>query len=152
MKKEFCTYEISIKLKELDFDEDCLASYFVFGNGKAINGIYGQTEPELFITSYNKDDYNVDEKSKELNMYAYHVVEVPLWQQTIEWLRKKYKIFISINHTIGKQSDETNFLQWNFNILNFVYGFYSSEEYENYEDARENAILKAIELCQEKKN
>lgn len=74
MKDQFVTYEIAKRLKELGFNEPCF-------------GIYGESG-ELIID----DDWlyatNQDTMSETKNPTA------PLWQQAVDYLRKKYKIAV----------------------------------------------------------
>ena len=67
MKKQFVTYEIALKLKELGFDEPCLYS-FEFGNG----GLECKLNPNL------KSNTTCDIGE----------ITAPLWQQAIEFLLK----------------------------------------------------------------
>lgn len=83
MKKQFVTYEIALKLKELGFDEECLAIYihkeFRLANFKS------QSESQIMVLS-------------------------PLWQQVIDWFRTNKKIHISLpNHYDGNSIDIRNF-------------------------------------------
>ena len=68
MNKEFIPYEQALELKELGFDEGCLARYFE--DGKSI--FY--TQSKIF-----KD-----------------CIPAPLYQQAFRWFRKKYKFTYSI--------------------------------------------------------
>lgn len=141
MEKQFVTYEIASKLKELGFDEKCLADYFVFGDGIAVDGYYGKTEPELFID----DIHSVEDREEELGMFAYHLLSVPLWQQVVDWLRENHDIDIEIHASFGSGGRWWANLCYNptrSEVLNIA-------RFENYYEAREQAILKAIELCQE---
>ena len=72
MNKQFVTYEIALKLKELGFDEDCLGWYF----GKDHKLIIG------------------DVKSSQLIGDA---IIAPLCQQVIDFLREHYKYNITYN-------------------------------------------------------
>ena len=122
MKEQFVTYVIAKKLKELGFDEECLGSYF-----------------EWPIP---------DRGTFELSLRG--TVPAPLWQQVIDWFREEYNLHIGIT------------------VNQFGYGFMFSiidlikykcihdleggpNEKYSYNKAREQAILKAIELCQKKK-
>jgi len=147
MKEQFTTQEISLKLEKLGFKEKCLASYFVFGDGVARDGKYGQTEPELFIFGINEHHYTIDERSEELGMYAYHVVSVPLWQQVIDWLRENHKIWInSVSSHKGifcfLVADQANLLSFGIHDI----------KYPSYHEAREQAVLKALELIKKEKD
>lgn len=118
MNKQFVTYEIALKLKELGFDEECLGYY---------------TDGHLIL-------------SVRQPYYPHKVTKAPLWQQVIDWLREKYNLYVNIEPNISKN--------WEFSIYNLndslLFGaksLYINKEL-NYYEAREQAILKAIELCQ----
>jgi hypothetical protein len=63
MKHLFCTYEISLKLKELGFDEKCLAFYGVL--------------KELKVEVTNNSEPNIERRS---------FIAAPLYQQAIQFL------------------------------------------------------------------
>jgi hypothetical protein len=65
MKNEFCTYEQSLALKELGFDEPCFSYY---------------TEEGL-IKIYHQSDIYPD------------FIPAPLYQQAFRWFREKYDLF-----------------------------------------------------------
>ena len=145
MEKQFVTYEIALKLKELGFDSSCFSAYTE--NGKLMD----------------IGDYSNDDKVGELDGHSYYISCLsPLWQQCVDWFRKTKNIFIFIDMsryydsfagtyafqawckvyknkelhnsvTVRNKNDNENFI------------FYS------YELAREQAILKTIELCQKEK-
>jgi hypothetical protein len=73
MKKEFVTYEQALKLKELGFDEKCLAFY----NGKFLDS-----------TEYDFDSC----VSKDIG----HCVAAPLKQQVFRWFRDVWGYCVSI--------------------------------------------------------
>jgi hypothetical protein len=68
MKEQFVTYEIALSLKELGYDEECLAA---FNNGKIC--LLGEF--------------------KKINPMKWDA-PAPLWQQCIDWFREKQKIHI----------------------------------------------------------
>jgi hypothetical protein len=68
MNREFIPYEQAIELKELGFDEECLAIYNI---------------NEELETGYYQNKY---------------VIAAPLYQQAFRWFREKYDLFISIMH------------------------------------------------------
>jgi hypothetical protein len=90
MNKEFIPYEQALAIKELGFDEECLAAYCVFGDGKVRNGSYGQTERELFINGIGQQ---IEDRMDELEMFAYHDVSVPTFSQAFRWFREKYDYY-----------------------------------------------------------
>jgi hypothetical protein len=69
MNKEFIPYEQSLELKELGFDEPCLAFY----NGKFLES-----------TGYDFDN----DTSKDIGF----CIVAPLYQQAFRWFREKYNI------------------------------------------------------------
>ena len=74
MNKEFISYEQALELKELGFDELCLAWH---NSGR------------LFIDNYNAINSKMD--------FDY-CCALPLYQQAFRWFREKYDLFISITH------------------------------------------------------
>jgi len=69
MNKEFIPYEQALEIKELGFNEPCLAFY----NGK-------------FLESTDYDFDNLTSKDIGLCIFA------PLYQQVFRWFREKYGI------------------------------------------------------------
>ena len=131
MKKQFVTYEIALKLKELGFDEKCFGVYYDY------KGNYKLCFDSLFS---NKDIIiHTDEHSYCALCLA------PLWQQVIDWLDSKNifiaiiylksgKFFVSINNECDIPiTDDLVF-----------------EEYENRNQAIQQAILKALEIITNK--
>lgn len=132
MKKQFVTYEIALKLKELGFDEECFGYYSK------------QHDDSYFLCIYQQED----EYSKER-------LEAPLWQQVIDWFREKHDIIINIFY-------EKDVLGWKgYNRCYFIITFntlvtfdsrgeFRNIFYNNSDYTKETAILKAIEVCQNK--
>ena len=151
MEEQFVTYEIALKLKELGFDEDCSA---VFYQGKFMNG---HIEPHVW--------YLVNSISTNSDCNSLDIVTAPLWQQVIDWFREEYDLHISFEPVYKPQQ---------FTNLMYCYAISTKKNYyggmddnldnwlklndggnmfhieNSYYTAREQAILKAIELC--KKN
>ena len=128
MEEQFATYEIALKLKELGFDEDCSA---VFYQGKFMNG---HIEPHVW--------YLVNSISTNSDCNSLDIVTAPLWQQVIDWFREKYNIHIYIDFYDGLYgfAIKLNKEKLYNRCGSFEPGF------KNYPEAREQAILKAIEL------
>ena len=140
MEEQFITYEIALKLKELGFDKECLYS-FEYGN----SGLECKLNPQLKTNS----TCDIGE------------IVAPLWQQVIDWFLSQYNIWISVDTSLIKfykndelQPSKFQFVIEDLNNRDADYMFHSADEelfYFDYYDAREQAILKAIELCKEKK-
>lgn len=128
MEEQFVTYEIALKLKELGFDEECL-------------GYYSNGMQDVYFKFFNNDE---DSKFLEQN---YKDFNAPLWQQVFDWFREKHKINILINPSyacynikITKYDDyEDDNIVLDIDSLDF-------KDFSNYHEAREQAILKALEL------
>ena len=122
MKEQFVTYEIALKLKELGFDEECFGWY---GSQGILNQKYDLENTTL----------------------------APLWQQVIDWFREKYNTNIEINRF-------PNISKWGFVVtdmtiipkqqtrrenINMSLKVADARRFDKYYEAREQAILKAIE-------
>ena len=173
MKEQFVTYEIALKLKELGFDEECLAFYsheevypdkdynktdFVLLSSKTRGELVGHGSVRNFLFDWLKDN---DKTSGELSTLS-NSVTAPLWQQVIDWFREKYDIHISFEPVYKPQQ---------FQNLMYCYAISTKENFyggmddnldnwiglndggnmfhieNSYYKAREQAILKVIELC-----
>jgi hypothetical protein len=121
MKKQFCNYDISLKLKNLGFDEPCLAWYNL---------------NTLCKLGYWKQEKNIW-KNSELNT---RYITAPLFQQVIDWFREKYNIHISLL----PHNDVEFSIRIRYNKSTLIHG-----GYKTYEEAREQSIIKAIEILEE---
>jgi hypothetical protein len=68
------------------------------------------------------------------------LIGAPSYQQIIDWFRSVHKIHI----TITSQSQES--WQWHIQFPHDSLNKMWQEDFNSYEEARENVILKAIEL------
>lgn len=139
MNKEFVPYNESLELKELGFDEPCLAAYFVFGDAKIRDGYYGQTEPELFINGIGKE---LEDRMEELKMFAYCASLVPTFSQAFRFFREKYELFCWIEKF---HVDETYIFQIPPANFTKIQGHYIT-----YEEAELACLRKLIEIAKQK--
>lgn len=91
MKKQFVTYEIAKKLKELGFNEPCFAYFFADTN-------------ELYESTVRMYNFN-----KGLETYA------PLWQQAIDWLREEHLLYLNV-YRVSYFHDEAHC--WSLKYIN----------------------------------
>ena len=134
LDKIFVSSYIAKKLKELGFDEECLAYY------------HNHAELDLVKN-------NIFTKNSEQNLY-HGDCAAPTWEQVIDWfLNKKH---VNINVYIPFKAPR----QWMFNILNIdyiIYNHWSKTKkhveagtnnilYNTYYEARKEAILHAINI------
>lgn len=157
MKKQFVTYEIALKLKELGFDEPCFGYYTPMKEwmmeGTRINperhfhGCNWANSDNSMYFMYKQNSFGDRDsivKNSEFTK-AIHNVAAPLWQQIIDWFRIKHKLHI----TITSQSQES----WQYHIQ-FPHDSLDKlweEDFNSYEEAREAAILKVIEIVKQLK-
>lgn len=160
MKAQFCSYEIALRLKELGFNERCVAHWWC------------PKEPSIYIDErFANSQSQIKDRVKILCL-------APLWQQVIGWLREKHGLLIhidgkfkvrisnntreSIGHVFTKDLQKSRHtLKMNGSVcphLNYLpagdskHLLYPKNEYSfilefpSYEEAQEYAILKAIEL------
>lgn len=113
---EFATAEICKTFQELGYKKPCLAYYNI--------------DPMLV-----KPGLNIVKPFK-------HEWCLPalLWQQAIDWLRKKYKLHITIT-SISQDS-----WQWHITKPGESLGKLYDEDFYTYETAREDAIKEALKL------
>ena len=140
MEEQFVTYEIALKLKELGFNEWCWFQYYK-GN-----------------LDYS---YKYEKKSTKIPTIRTACL-APLWQQVIDWFREKYDIHISFEpvykpkqfqnlmycYTISTKENYYGGMDDNLdNWLGLNDGGNMFHIENSYYKAREQAILKVIELC-----
>ncbi len=135
MQKQFVTYEIALKLKELGFDEDCINFYsFYSGIGWSLSllGVTNEDVVEQMVCHHNIKG-----------------IKAPLYQQVTDWFREKHNIQIEI---LWRGDMDT----FNYKIGTFQYGTYIFSDkdwkFEEYYEAREQAILKVIEIINQNNN
>ena len=150
MEKQFVTYEIALKLKELGFNEKCLASYYTDDERNYDKGDIYDCRRKL-SSSIDFDPFKEEFDNFYINSNETYYVSAPLWQQVIDWFREKYNLDVYTEPTYS-------LIEYSFKIIS-VQGKSKRQEYwddmaktyKSYQEAREKAILKAIELCQKEK-
>lgn len=129
MIEQFVTFEIALALKELGFDEECIC---VFDSYKNLRG--------TIIGSIDGDYLKKDKWDSRL--------PAPLWQQVIDWLREIHKINILIAPIYSSGDLKGYVFNFGLIIMNNLSEVFKNGKFETFYEAREQAILKAIELCQ----
>ena len=143
MQEQFVNYEIALALKELGFNEQCLACYTPH-LGK---GIF-----ELIGKGFSNEGSAFNERF--VKAHAVNGCSAPLYQQVIDWFIKEHDLTISIFKWSVKYylNDELQTPRFLFDID--TYGDYSDDwvyqsinddlKYESYHEAMEQSILKTI--------
>jgi hypothetical protein len=126
MEKEFVPYELALELKQLGFDEPCLAFYL-------------DNDKKSFTKCMERADTNTWLK-EHMKVYG-DATTAPLFQQAFRWFREKYALCIVI-----KPIDDKN-LELGYNLLKngLMMG-----SYLNYEEAELACLQKLIEIVKTK--
>ena len=133
MKNQFVPYSIALALKELGFDEPCIAFY------------KGETLLSEFILDNSRTVFYTQIADTIINS---NEISAPLWQQVIDWCRKKHQTIIAIHayHDLDAV-DKVNQILWDFTLWDEEWNDVSDYTYyHSYEEAREQAVLEAIKL------
>jgi hypothetical protein len=138
MKKEFVPYELALRMKQLGFDEKCIAYYqksAVIGNDNIL--------PISFTNMAS--DFNDYEYSK-LGVPFY---SAPTWQQAFRWFREKHNIHSFIIPLI----DEVGFVyKYQARVHTKESAVKIIGEFESYEEAELACLEKLIEIVEQIKS
>jgi len=132
MNKEFIPYEQALELKELGFNEECMAYWTSSLNGYHIEYKHYINKHWMFTANDNK---NRDK-----------MCTAPLYQQAFRWFREKYglysEIFVDDNKTFG------------FYITSFIeegrLDKPITRQFNTYEEAELGCVKQLIEIIDRK--
>jgi hypothetical protein len=130
MEKEFVTYEQALELKELGFDEPCLASW-TYKTKERIPTLYG-CGALLFNT-----DGLITNQTEDI------ICSAPLYQQCWRWFREK-KI-----HSIVQEYDINNYM---FSIDDGINRDIEVTGYDSYEEAELECLKQLIKIVKNGKS
>jgi len=130
MTKDFIPYEQALTLKELGFDEPCIARWIV-------TDIRDGGEVKLEIWNDEDTEYEVKSSTK-----------APLFQQAFTWFREKYFLFGQI--TIAEYELENNGFEYEIKSKDKSIDTWRGG-YKTYEEAELECLKKLIEIVKEKK-
>ena len=125
MEKEFVSYEQAVALKELGFDEPCLAAF----------------DKNDMMCSYSKDPFSPLKYNHHGFMNA-----APLKQQAFRFFREKYGLYVDI--LVDKTMEPKFVFEIHHYVKDFEWGLWTMSEYlyRTYEEAEEACLNKLIEL------
>jgi hypothetical protein len=130
MGKEFIPYEQALALKELGFDEPCIAFYTqnAYGDGKKLQWFR------------KPNDCNSD----------YVFISAPLYQQAFRWFRENYELDseIYMNHEYGVKFYTYLVLKLEKSIVFHKSGY--AVKQNTYEEAELECLKKLIEIVKNK--
>ena len=124
MNKEFCTYEQALALKDLGFDEPCIAGYQL-------------RLATLFSEIPHTMNGNIHKNSEG-------ITAAPLYQQAFRWFRDKHNLLGIIN--ISKQG----FFYYDINKIEPYQEIYQGVDFDIYEETEQACLDKLIEIVKNK--
>lgn len=135
MEKEFVPYDIALAMKELGFDEPCVAVYY---------GDYDSRSFENGLALEYRESQYYAQKGWAKGVLA------PLYQQAFRWFREKYNLFILMQ--VGQHSGEHQ--TFYFNVFKYGVNLYKSKHRSatgtyTYKEAEHEALRKLIEIVEE---
>lgn len=123
MEEQFVPYELALKLKELGFNEMCIATFDEDNN----------FELQDFQQSYDT--------------FPKHIISAPLWQQAFDWFRENHSLYSIIIPTINMYWTFKTTTVVESMVEVPPYAHVDANDYSTYEEARQACLEKLIELC-----
>jgi hypothetical protein len=143
MKNEFVKYEQALSLKELGFDEECIASYDNEGDFKDPFE-YNSEETDGYVTNSSlKDPKNFNASSNLALLKDYldnPFTAAPLYQQAFKFFREKYGILSYIEASPNNTFDYVTVSD------DFEEKDYDDGPFKTYEEAEQSCLNKLIEM------
>jgi len=124
MTKEFVPYELAVKLKELGFDEPCLAFYL-------------DNDKKSFTKCMEGADTNAWLK-EHMKVYG-DSTTAPTFSQAFRWFREKYS---DLDFGVSKIHNGTNKYHYHINL---TWEFFEG----TYEEAELACLTKLIEIVEQ---
>lgn len=125
MNKEFIPYEQAMALKELGFDEPCMAIYY--------------SKDKSFSWHHHKDHTN-DEPALDSGEFN---ISAPTYSQCFRWFREKYNLQAEM--VFSEKPD-----RFYYYIGNMVTGDMDRGINMSYEEAESSCLYKLIEITKNK--
>lgn len=130
----FAPKELSQKLREIGFDEPCIAIYSIHDN--ELKGII-QGEEKLI------DNFILG----KFTCSSYSGIPAPTWEQVFKWFRERGYLFV-IGYDFSDKKYNYKIVIKKHNEISRI----TSENYPTYEQARENLALELIEIYKKQNN
>lgn len=132
MNKEFVTYEQALALKELGFDEECLAIY-THNNSHYEKGSFFLHHPHPFTIE------ELTPQVQDVRESAVYIL-APLYQQAFRWFREKHNLKSCIMFRTSME-DNKEYYDWLIKGQEVVY-----RHFNTYEKAELACLKKLIEI------
>jgi hypothetical protein len=127
MNKEFIPYKQALVLKELGFNEPCLAKY---------------TSDKLLL--------NIDWNKIWCENISEFEIYTPLYQQAFRWFREKHGLYSHVRESLAFDKTLEFVTQINGSYVNHDISDKPVNRYETYEEAELACLKKLIEIVKEK--
>ena len=124
MEKEFVTYELALRMKQLGFNKPCFAR---FSNDGDL--LIAHTEKYIISNGVDRSEF---------------FTLAPTWQQAFRWFRKMYQLHSTIT-SISQDS-----WQWHITKPGESLGKLYDEDFYTYEEAELFCLEKLIEIVESK--
>jgi hypothetical protein len=135
---EFATYDISLRMKKLGFDEPCLAVYrggSLYGSGTSVSRYYDEGHWEL-------------EKNSNYGGDIEQWVTAPTWQSAFAWFRDNYGLSGWVNESfIGSSRQGVISIK---SEIGLKYYPTTTKFFDSYEEAQISCLEKLIEIIERK--
>lgn len=139
MNEDFVPFELTVKLKEKGFDEECLGWYYpseVCGFDYKATIVFNSSE----YRGSNYKDMLVSHKDEK------HI-DAPTISQVLKWLREEKKIYIviAVNPTLSTKDKIAYYYQVYSNSNGVTSDYYESEEcYAQWEECAIESIKSVL--------
>jgi hypothetical protein len=137
MESLFIKYDQALALKELGFDEPCLAIFTNrYTNGETYPKAVGQHEGSNISGDKNSD----------FDGQSFWYVTAPTFSQAFRWFREKYQLYawVKIEYEYGGITPT-------YYITGKRQGDIAGGAFKTYEEAEQECLIKLIEIVKEKK-
>lgn len=132
MQEQFVPYGLAVRLKKINFHENCMAYFFKGGK----------------INNYFNKYYN-NNKLAVIQPFAFHCT-APLWQQAFDWFREKHNLHSTIIY-ISKTSIDSGGYMIMIDYINPHKAILDYDSYKTHKEARQALLNKLIKIVENEK-
>ena len=154
MKNEFLPYDRALKLKQLGFEDECMAYYEISvteveHEEDGTSGPFGWKQGEV---SFEKRFFVNNIKGVDHTNDNWVCAAAPTWRSAFRWFREKYGLFVAPNAISYENGPYLWFFEVNSTILSFGIDLGETADFETYEEAELACLDKMIEIVESKQN
>jgi hypothetical protein len=140
MEKEFVTYEQSLALKELGFDEPCF-------------GFYELGNIDIYYDTILQRQNHKFRNNTQLNFYGdlTEKISAPIFSQAFRWFREKHDLPSEVRFVANLEVYDYRITKIGIEYTNSFYeGVKPVSAFNTYEEAESACIDKLIEIIKKK--